>query len=154
MTHLHILKSCLCIQQKSKQQYKLNPFPHNDDFSYSPRKEPFKNIVGKGENASNQHFLLFSQCFPPYERQIFNFGQYLLSENASNWDKINPFPNKHWFLFVFSTCLLKTMWEKEKLLVTSNFSFSHSVFHPFGELPAIFIEFEIVICKLFQFERV
>ena len=23
-------------------------------------------------------------------------------------------------------------WEKEKLLVTSNFSFSHSVFYPFG----------------------
>ena len=46
------------------------------------------------------------------------------------------------------------MWEKEKLLVTSNFSFSHSVFYQFGELPAIFIKFEIVICKLFQFGRV
>ena len=29
----------------------------------------------------------------------------------------------------------------------SNFSFSHSVFYPFGELSAIFIKFEIVICK-------
>ena len=28
--------------------------------------------------------------------------------------------------------LLKTLWEKEKLLVTSNFSFFHSVFNPFG----------------------
>ena len=27
---------------------------------------------------------------------------------------------------------LKTLWEKEKLLVTSNLSFSHSVFYPFG----------------------
>ena len=27
---------------------------------------------------------------------------------------------------------LKTLWEKEKLLVTSNFSFSHSVFYLFG----------------------
>ena len=27
---------------------------------------------------------------------------------------------------------LKTLWEKEKLLVMSNFSFSHSVFYPFG----------------------
>ena len=27
-------------------------------------------------------------------------------------------------------------------------------FHPFGELSAIFIKFEIVICKLFQLERV
>ena len=27
------------------------------------RKRPFKNIVGKRENAGNQHFLLFPQCF-------------------------------------------------------------------------------------------
>ena len=44
---------------------------------------------------------------------------------------INPFPNKPWFLRVCSIILLKTLWEKEKLLVTSNFSFSHSVFNPF-----------------------
>ena len=43
---------------------------------------------------------------------------------------LNPFPNKPWFLRVCSTSLLKTLWEKEKLLVTSNFSFSHSVFLP------------------------
>ena len=51
---------------------------------------------------------------------------------------INPFPNKPRVLHVCSTSLLKTLWEKEKSLVTSNFSFSHSVFYPFGELPAIF----------------
>ena len=45
-------------------------------------------------------------------------------------------------------------WEKEKLLVTNNFSFSHSVFYPFGKLSAIFVKFEIVDCKLFQFGRV
>ena len=27
----------------------------------------FENIVGKGENASNQHFLLFPQYFLPYQ---------------------------------------------------------------------------------------
>ena len=32
----------------------------------------------------------------------------------------------------------------------SNFSFSHSVFCPFGEPSAIVIKFEIVVCKLFQ----
>ena len=41
--------------------------------------------------------------------------------------------------------LLKTRWEKEKLLVTSNFSFSHSVFHPLGVLCAIFINLKIVV---------
>ena len=34
----------------------------------------------------------------------------------------------------------ETLWEKEKLLVTSNFSFSHSVFYPVGELTSIFIK--------------
>ena len=61
---------------------------------------------------------------------------------------------KPWFLRVCSTSLLKTLWEKEKLLVTSNFSCSHSVFYLSGELSAIFIKFEIVVCKLFQFGRV
>ena len=67
---------------------------------------------------------------------------------------LNPFPNKPWFLRVCSTCILKTLWEKEKLLVTSNFSFSYSVFYPLGELSAIFIKFKIVVRKLFQFRRV
>ena len=67
---------------------------------------------------------------------------------------INPFPNKPCFLRVCSTCILKTLREKEKLLVTSNFSFPHGVFYPFGELCIIFIKFKIGVCKLFQFERV
>ena len=29
----------------------------------------FENIVGKGENAGNQHFLLFPQCFLPFQTQ-------------------------------------------------------------------------------------
>ena len=67
---------------------------------------------------------------------------------------LNPFPNKPWFLCVCSTSLLKTLQEKEKLLEPNNFSFSHSVFYPFGKLSVIFIKFEIVVCKLFQFGRV
>ena len=54
---------------------------------------------------------------------------------------VNPFPNKPWFLRVCFTSLLKSLWEKEKLLVTSNFSFSHSDFYPFGKLSTIFIKF-------------
>ena len=67
---------------------------------------------------------------------------------------ISPFPNKPWFLSICRTSLLKTLWEKEKFLVTSNFSFSHSVFYPFGELPAIYIKVKIVVCKLIEFGRV
>ena len=66
----------------------------------------------------------------------------------------NPVPNKPLLSCVCRTSLLKTLWEKEKLLVTSNFSFSHSVFYPFGELFAIFIKCEIAVCKLFHFGRV
>ena len=47
---------------------------------------------------------------------------------------LNPFPNKLWFLRVCSTSLLKTLREKEKLLVTGNFSFSQSVFYMFQKL--------------------
>ena len=72
----------------------------------------------------------------------------------SNRCRINPFPNKPWFIRVCRTSLLKTLWEKEKLLISNNFSFSHSLLYPFGELSAIFIKFEIVVCKLFQFGRV
>ena len=50
--------------------------------------------------------------------------------------------------------VLKTLWEKEKLLIKSNFSFSHCVFYLFEELSAILINLEIVVCKLFQFGRV
>ena len=53
---------------------------------------------------------------------------------------LNSFPNKPWFLRVCSTSILKTLWEKEKLLVTSNFSFSHNVLYLFGEFSAIVIK--------------
>ena len=72
-----------------------------------------------------------------------------------NWNiiesGINPFPNNDSFWRPWETSLLKTRWAKEKLLVMSNFSFTHSVFYPFQELSGIFIKFKIVICRLFQF---
>ena len=33
------------------------------------KKEPFENIAGKGENAGDQHFLLFPQYFLPFPKQ-------------------------------------------------------------------------------------
>ena len=33
------------------------------------KKKAFENIVGKGENAGNQHFHLFPQCFLPFLKQ-------------------------------------------------------------------------------------
>ena len=68
-------------------------------------------------------------------------------------DLFNSFSNKPRFLRVCSTSLLKTLWEKEKLLVTNIFSFSHSVFYLFRELSTILIKLKVIECKLFQFGR-
>ena len=65
----------------------------------------------------------------------------------------NPLLKKPLFLRVCTFSLLKTLREKEKLLVTSNFSFSHIVFDLFGKLSAIFIKVKTVVCKLFECGR-
>ena len=38
--------------------------------SNDTEEEDFENTVGKGENAGNQHFLLFSQCFLPWNHHL------------------------------------------------------------------------------------
>ena len=68
-----------------------------------------------------------------------------------SFDFINPFPHNNTFWRPWETSLLETLWEKEKLLVTSNFSFTLIVFYQFWELSAIYIIFKIVVCRLFQF---
>ena len=103
--------------------------------------------MGKGEIASDVQFLLFPQCF---QKACFPG----VSKHVVVWEWVNPFPNKPWFLRVCCTSLLKTQWEKEKLLVTSNFSLSHCAFYLFGELSAIFIKSKIVVCRHFEFGRV
>ena len=42
-----------------------------------PEKKPFENIVEKGENAGNQHFLLCPQCFHSFPKQISVFESHL-----------------------------------------------------------------------------
>ena len=79
--------------------------------------------------------------------------QSLPNSKTLDQSSFNPFPNKPWFSHVYSPSFFKTMREKEKLLVTRNFSFSHSVFYPSVELSAIYIKSKIVVCKLFHFGR-
>ena len=52
-------------------------------------EKPLENFVEKGENAGNQHFLLFPQCFLPFTKQISNFqSTFTLSyAHALNLDK-------------------------------------------------------------------
>ena len=47
----------------------FNLLPHNWIFN-DPDKIMFQNIVGNGENAGNQHFPLFPQCFLPCRKRI------------------------------------------------------------------------------------
>ena len=44
--------------------------PHNHNFSLSMHKKLLENIMRKGENAGNQHFLPYSQCLLPFSKQI------------------------------------------------------------------------------------
>ena len=46
----------------------------------NPRKKPFENIVGKGENGGNQHFLLFPHCLLSYQKQKSFFELCLIAD--------------------------------------------------------------------------
>ena len=47
------------------------------------KKEALENTVGKGENAVNQHFFLFPECFLQYQRENHhNSNNNLSSANA------------------------------------------------------------------------
>ena len=47
--------------------------------------------------------------------------------------------------------LLETLWEKEKMLVSSIFSFSHNVFYPIKDRNHQYSNGEFVVCKYFHF---
>ena len=56
--------------------------------------KPFENIEGKGENAGNQHFLLFPQCFLPYQKLFkLSFELYLFCplQMLSIWSSLKFF---------------------------------------------------------------
>ena len=41
----------------------VSPFTTQSRLLTTLKKKPFENNVGKGENAGNQHFLVFPKCF-------------------------------------------------------------------------------------------
>ena len=90
-----------------------------------------ENNVGKAKNSCYQHFLLFPLCFQKNSSQV----RLTLYQTSPGF----------YVSAIQAFC---------KHCGMSNFSFSHSVFNPFEELSYISIKFEIVVCKLFQFERV
>ena len=66
-------------------------------------KKPFENILGKGENAGNQHFFLFPTMFPTLSKTNFNFSaifvvskcfQFGIAQNFVVWERIKA--TKYW----------------------------------------------------------
>ena len=49
------------------------PFPKQALVFTCLQHKSFENIVGKGEIARNEHFLLFPQCFLPVWKTFFHF---------------------------------------------------------------------------------
>ena len=83
-----------------------------------------ENTVEEAENVVYLYFLLSHIVF----RGLFLQGHRKLSFYGKGLVDVNLCPNTLLFLCVCGTNLLKTLWKKQKLLATSNFSFSHSVF--------------------------
>ena len=54
----------------------------------STQEKHFENIVGKGEDADNQHFLLLLQWFLPFPMVSLGYSLFLSSANAFNLDKL------------------------------------------------------------------
>ena len=101
----------------------------NFKFDKNGRKlsKQVENTVGRREIARYEQFLFFPQCF---QKACFSgASKESLCVNGSKGFflkvilihdrlvKSSPFPKQAWFLCVCSTCLLKTLWTKEKLLV-------------------------------------
>ena len=98
------------------------------------RNEPFENIVGKGENNGNYHFLLCTRYFLPLNNLLYFFShiyfvickcfqigpvyflcfgkELTLYHTITTFTTLKKKPFKN-----------KTSWEKVKMLVTSIFSF-------------------------------
>ena len=87
------------------------------------------------------------------ERKMSRCSYMLSCLFTSHGPCFNPFPNKPWFLPVHSASLLKTLWKKEKLLVTSNLCFSHSVSYPFGELSELSPKLKLSFANSFRLEE-
>ena len=55
----------------------VKPFNTKSELLTTLEEKCFENIAGKGENAGNQHFLLFPQCIQPFPNQVSIFQLHL-----------------------------------------------------------------------------
>ena len=108
-----------------------------------------ENNLGKGENADCQHLSISHNVFT---------SQFHYSRGKSAWCEkgVNAFPKQ---VLVF-TCLQYKPFEntvgKGEIARIEQFLLFPQCFLLFWrtQLPGIFIKFEIIVCKLFQFGKV
>ena len=78
------------------------------------------------------YFILYALCFNLDQSKILSSGNGLMRQtkwlSQSEVALLSKSEIERMKLTLSKTSLLKTLWEKEKLLVTSNFSFINSVF--------------------------
>ena len=130
----------------------------------------FENIVGKRENAGNQHFLLFLQRFLTLSQTetLILATLNLSSANAFNLVKakilsfgkeLNVCPKYGIIIFYFrliqsekgiSTSLIKHLRVKKKTLITKYFFFSYNVFYNAKDKIQSLNHIYTVACKSFQ----
>ena len=114
--------------------YAFNPLPNNPGFN-NTWKKAFENIVGKGANTLVTEILsIFQQRFLLFHEKILPFRPSLTLWQATNFRLFQTERVSRWQLEIWQKwqkVLLmgtKRRGDKEKLLVMSNFSFSHCVF--------------------------
>ena len=91
-------------------------------------KKLFENLLDK-KMLVTSIFFLSQNIFYPSQNKISIFQLYIY---------FNPLLHKYSFWHINNRQLLKTLWEKKKLLVTSNFSFSDNVFYSVRQLYHIY----------------
>ena len=81
------------------EKFHSNPITQNPEFSRPFQEKSFENIMEKGENAGNQHFLLFPQCFLPFWKPM-PYSEpafYLSSVSAFDFDVSLKFHFLVWY---------------------------------------------------------
>ena len=97
-------------------------------------------MVGKIENHFYQQFIFFFFSPPWFQGLLKKSG---LRGKGYVLSKASP---------CFYVSAVQVFWHHGGKM--DNFSFSHSVFYPSGELSTDYKKFKIVICKLIEFGRV
>ena len=104
-----------------------------------------ENIVRKGENAGYHQVFLFLQCF---SKNVF----YKVVKSCDCEVRLTHYHTIPTLKHLWKRRILKTLWETEKMLVTSIFSFSRNFFYSSQHKSQFLSRHYFVVCKCFEFE--